>query len=125
MEIFCTQRLAGQLPVRMKEFGEREESTQRWSANLRTVGRRNVLILTQEQTGFAVVLYGVTRRELNRFGPVCTDCDGISLPEELNSMEKFLRCLGAYNFPSHPEHSAAARRLDRRKPSAENINRLL
>lgn len=70
MELFCTKKLADQLPVRMEEFGEREDASRRWSANIRTIGRRNALILTQEQTGFAVVLYGVTRRELNHFEAV-------------------------------------------------------
>ena len=59
------------------------------------------------------------------WGAVCTACDGISPPEELDSMEKFLHCLGTYNFPSHPEHKKSARLLDRWKPSVENINRLL
>lgn len=70
MEIFCTKKLADRLSIRLEEFGEPEEASRRWDTNIRTIGRRNALVLTHEQTCFAVVLYGVTRRELNRFGSV-------------------------------------------------------
>ncbi len=71
LTIQCTKKLSEKLLAKLDNINsETTDSLYAWHANLFLLNRRNCVILMNNKTCFSIVLYGLKKKDFERFGMI-------------------------------------------------------